>query len=206
MGNGNACNSKGRIPVCRPIWAFLRAFGFWSAFAYMDVCKSNKAEFVRVKLVLSSRDETETTAANGKIEYERKKRTVIFTLKSQEDDDRAQILDGPSLLKLRRRFVRNSGFPDSRRERAPAVGARLGESGLIFGKHVGDAHFLRCFGGSLRDGKKDDAIREALFVASMVCGLTGVVLVVASAFLLIFRLRKRKSETTSLSEANVAQK
>nr|GME04188.1 Transmembrane protein [Ipomoea batatas]GME11197.1 Transmembrane protein [Ipomoea batatas] len=64
----------------------------------------------------------------------------------------------------------------------------------------------KSFGGSLRDGKKDDAIREALFVASMVCGLTGVVLVVASAFLLIFRLRKRKSETTSLSEANVAQK
>ncbi|XP_031121648.1 uncharacterized protein LOC116024790 [Ipomoea triloba] len=64
----------------------------------------------------------------------------------------------------------------------------------------------RSIGGSSRDGKKDDAIREALFVASMVCGLTGVVLVVASAFLLIFRLRKRKSETTSLSEANVAQK
>nr|GMD56065.1 uncharacterized protein LOC109169242 [Ipomoea batatas] len=64
----------------------------------------------------------------------------------------------------------------------------------------------RSIGGSSRDGKKDDAIREALFVASMVCGLTGVVLVVASAFLLVFRLRKRKSETTSLSEANVAQK
>ncbi|XP_019173641.1 PREDICTED: uncharacterized protein LOC109169242 [Ipomoea nil] len=64
----------------------------------------------------------------------------------------------------------------------------------------------RSIGGSSREGKKDDAIREVLFVASMVCGLTGVVLVVASAFLLVFRLRKRKSETTSLSEANVAQK
>nr|GME07030.1 uncharacterized protein LOC109169242 [Ipomoea batatas] len=43
----------------------------------------------------------------------------------------------------------------------------------------------RSIGGSSGDGKKkDDAIREALFVASMVGGLTGVVLVVASAICL----------------------
>ncbi|RAL43199.1 hypothetical protein DM860_009981 [Cuscuta australis] len=58
-----------------------------------------------------------------------------------------------------------------------------------------------------RDGKTEDPIREGLFVGSLVCGLAGVVLVaVSAALLLIVRFRKQRDETTSSSEACVANK
>ena len=52
--------------------------------------------------------------------------------------------------------------------------------------------------GGRRNGGGDH-VRHVLVVASVVCGVTGVVLLVASAFIYLFRYKKQKSSSPSTS-------
>ncbi|XP_022140177.1 uncharacterized protein LOC111010910 [Momordica charantia] len=46
---------------------------------------------------------------------------------------------------------------------------------------------------------RGDHIRGALLVASLVCGIVGVSLLIASAFIYIFKFKKHRSSPSSLS-------
>ncbi|KAL6206524.1 hypothetical protein ACLB2K_023772 [Fragaria x ananassa] len=48
-----------------------------------------------------------------------------------------------------------------------------------------------------RDGGRRGHVRDVLVVVSLVCGITGVLLFVASAFVYLMRRRKRKAEASS---------
>ncbi|PON54778.1 Transmembrane protein [Parasponia andersonii] len=54
-------------------------------------------------------------------------------------------------------------------------------------------------GGGGGGGDGGDHVRHVLVVASVVCGITGVALFVASAFIYLFRYKKQKSSSSSSS-------
>ncbi|XP_023519911.1 uncharacterized protein LOC111783236 [Cucurbita pepo subsp. pepo] len=53
--------------------------------------------------------------------------------------------------------------------------------------------------GAAGDGGGGDHIRGALLVASLVCGVIGVSLLIASAFIYVFKFRKQNRSSSSLS-------